>query len=141
MRFDGVDAWEGSGSVEEFERSVPEPWKGRVHFHKQWISSDPSGDPFIPSVIKARARVDDYVLFKLDIDSGDVERGTVDWLLHPAHDEVDFIDEFVWEHHVDSVYMNMHWKAEAQDRDLSIEDSYYYFLRLRRRGVRAHSWV
>jgi len=48
------------------------------------------------------AKKSDYVLFKLDIDSGPVEQGTVDFLLDDANDEIEYIDEFLWEHHVDN---------------------------------------
>ena len=39
------------------------------------------------------------MLFKLDIDNGPVEKGTVDHLLSDDNDDLDWIDEFVWEHH------------------------------------------
>lgn len=94
----------------------------------------------MPTVIREKTRKEDYVLFKLDIDNGPVEKGTVDHLLSQDNDDLDWIDEFVWEHHVDNYIMDPWW-GDTIDKSLTIADSYQYFLRLRQRGVRAHSWV
>lgn len=55
-----------------FDATVPPEYTVRTHYHQQWIvgSDDPSGGPnvpFVPKVIRERARKEDYVLFKLDI--------------------------------------------------------------------------
>ena len=84
--------------------------------------------------------VTDYVLFKLDIDSGHVEKGTVDHLLSDDNDDLEYIDEFFWEQHVRNYIMAPAWK-DTIDKSLGIADSYQYFLRLRQKGVRAHSWI
>jgi hypothetical protein len=116
----------------------------RTYFNQQWIASsvESSGvsSPFVPTVIRETASKDDYVLFKLDIDSPAVETGTVDYLLSPDNDDLEYIDEFIWEHHVDNYIMQPFW-GKAMDKTMTIADSYEYFLRLRRQGVRAHSWV
>ena len=112
----------------------------RTHYHQQWISSTPSRTPFIPTIIRNTAKKSDYVLFKLDIDNGPIEKGTVDHLLSDDNDDLEWIDEFLWEHHVDNYIMGRWW-GKAVDKTMSIADSYAYFLKLRQKGVRAHSWV
>ena len=95
--------------------------------------------PFVPAIIKSMTKKEDYFLFKLDIDSRVVKRGTVDHLLSNSED-LSYVDEFLWEHHVGGNYlMRYAWKNDTDD--LTIHDSYQYFLCLRQKGVRAHSWV
>jgi hypothetical protein len=143
-QFDHVEGWEGGTSVQNFFCTVPNNFLSRTYFHQQWISSSIASSsaqsPFIPSVIRQTASKEDYVLFKLDIDSGHVEKGTVDHLLSPDNDDLEYIDEFFWEQHVDNYIMNRPW-GDTIDKSMTIEDSYHYFLRLRQQGVRAHSWV
>ena len=130
--------------MQNFFCTVPNNFLSRTYFHQQWISSSIASSsaqsPFIPSVIRQTASKEDYVLFKLDIDSGHVEKGTVDHLLSPDNDDLEYIDEFFWEQHVDNYIMNRAW-GDTIDKSMTIEDSYHYFLRLRQQGVRAHSWV
>jgi len=47
---------------------------------------------------------EDYVFFKLDIDSGEIEGGTVDFILSSSED-IQQVTEFVWEHHVAGNYI------------------------------------
>jgi len=134
-----IEGWEGGTTVAKFEATVPQEWRSRTHFHKDWVSTSPDKQPFVPDVIRSVASKQDYVVFKLDIDSKSVETAIVDYLLtHP--EALKYIDEFVWEHHVDNYIMAPNWK-KTQDMTKSIADSYQYFLKLRKLGVRAHSWV
>lgn len=95
---------------------------------------------FLPLLILNSTNIEDYVLFKLDIDNGPVEIGTVEYLLSGIDNSVQHIDEFVWEHHAGGNYiMGGRW---GPTRDgLSLFDSYQFFLNLRLLGVRAHSYV
>ena len=134
-----IEGWEGSTTVTKFMASVPQEWRSRTHFHPEWISTSPDKQPFVPDVIRSTVSTKDYVVFKLDIDSKSVETAIVDHLLsHP--NDLKYIDEFIWEHHVDNYIMAPIWN-NTQDMSKSIGDSYEYFLKLRKRGVRAHSWV
>ena len=54
-------------------------------------------DHFVPTVIRQQRKKEDYVLFKLDIDSKEVETAIVDHLLRDDNDDLSYIDEFVWE--------------------------------------------
>lgn len=142
IHFDVIEAWEGSTSEGDFYDTVPADYKDRTIYHNEWIATD-QGDaakPFVPTVIREKTNKDDYVVFKLDIDSKDVETKIVDHLLSDDNDDLEWIDEFIWEHHVDNYLMNPNW-GETVDTTKDIRDSYEYFLRLRKLGVRAHSWV
>lgn len=138
FEWEHIEAWEGSTPSARFYSTVPATWKGRTDYHQEWISTKPDKHPFVPSVIKAKVKNSDYVVFKLDIDSKAVETSIVDYLL--SWDDLDLVDEFLWEHHVKNYLMAPAWAA-SQDMSMSIADSYQYFLKLRKRGVRAHSWV
>lgn len=144
IQFDRIEGWEGGTEVMEFYCSVPDKYLPHTYFHQEWISSSLSTsgakNPFVPSVIRQQANKEDYVLFKLDIDSGNVEKGTIDHFLSDDNDDIDYIDELFWEQHVRNYIMAPSWR-DSIDKTLSIADSYRYFLRLRQKGVRAHSWI
>lgn len=135
-----IEAWDCKGPEDTFYASVPPEWKEKVSYHQKCISTDPSIEPFVPSVIRNTRKPNDYVLFKLDIDSKEVETAIVDYLLSSDNNDLDYIDEFLWEQHVDSYILAPNW-AWTMDMSKTLADSYDYFLRLRNRGVRAHSWV
>ena len=138
VHWDHIEAWEGKTSASDFYKTVPTEWKARTTYHHEWISTHPRQTPFIPSIIELKTQEDAYVVFKLDIDSKHVETAIVEYML--AWEHLHLIDEFVWEHHVNNYLMAPDWKF-SQDMNKSISDSYMYFLSLRRKGVRAHSWV
>lgn len=138
FNWDAMECWEGKTAPGKFFASVPTEWQTKVEFHQQMISTHPSLHPFVPSVIRQKVSKNDYVVFKLDIDSKTVETSIVEYMLQ--WNDLEFIDEFIWEHHVKNYLMAPNWK-KTQDMNMTIADSYDYFLRLRKRGVRAHSWV
>jgi len=138
--WDRVEGWECTVPEAEFYKTVPADWKNKTFYHQQCVSTSPATEPFLPHVIRSRAKREDYVLFKLDIDSKLVETAIVDHLLSDDNDDLSYIDEFVWEHHVDNYLMASAWRS-SRDMTKTIADSYKYFLKLRRKGVRAHSWV
>ena len=70
------------------------------------------------------------MVFKLDIDSAKVETDIVYYLLHHPGDELQWIDEFLWEHHVDNYLMNGIWQ-DTIDKQMDISESYDFFFRLR----------
>jgi len=139
--FDVIYAFDWEYSHEEFYTSVPDEYKAKVHFRKAEISSSLAkhndAHPFLPQLIKEATDVDDYVVFKLDIDAPTVEDGSMVALLDPSSTKV---DEVIWEHHVSGNYLMSPLWLDAVS-DLTIRQSYEYFLRLREKGIRAHSWV
>lgn len=147
IHFDQVHAFEMTTPASEFYATVPDHLrpsddKGIVHYQQCAVSShaalDTSDEPFLPKLIKRTVtNRDDYVLFKLDIDSPDIEAGNIDFILQ---DEENFIDEIAWEHHVNGNYLMLGQWGNLTTR-MSLYDSYQYFLKLRQKGIRAHSWV
>jgi hypothetical protein len=82
----------------------------------------------------------------LDIDNIETEQGIVDHLLSPeGAADLEFIDEFFWEHHVRNPWMDKWWANSWFTAGTSgvrtLSDSYASFLQFRQRGVRAHSWI
>ena len=136
--WDSIEAWEGTTSVKTFYSTVPPEWKEKTLFHSEFISTNPSKHPFVPLIIREKAKKDEYVVFKLDIDSKAIETSIVEFMLQWK--DLSYVDEFIWEHHVANYLMARHWQG-SQDMSKTIADSYQYFLRLRQLGVRAHSWV
>jgi hypothetical protein len=90
-------------------------------------------------MLKQLTRPEDYVVFKIDIDHPVVEMELMDQIIddpavHPL------IDELYFEHHVSSSPMeHKGWGTRPKLMDLTA--SYQLFLRLRKLGIRAHSWV
>eukprot|EP00541_Cyclophora_tenuis_P011403 CAMPEP_0116544936 /NCGR_PEP_ID=MMETSP0397-20121206/2387_1 /TAXON_ID=216820 /ORGANISM="Cyclophora tenuis, Strain ECT3854" /LENGTH=379 /DNA_ID=CAMNT_0004069189 /DNA_START=273 /DNA_END=1413 /DNA_ORIENTATION=- len=126
--FDEIYAFEMATTEEVFKNSLPGNVKKRTHFQQCAVSSSPTDDspehPFPPAVIKRTTNPDDYVLFKLDIDSPDVEDGSI---LSILEDPNSHIDELVWEHHVRGNYLMTEW-GEAQNlADVSLRESYELF--------------
>lgn len=143
-----IYAYEPTTTVEAFEKTVPEEYKARTKFWQTYIASSPESatpdQPFLPLYIKEtlKAQPEDYVLWKLDIDSPDVEDGSIQYLLE-HHDKI-HVDEIAWEHHIkDHPVMGKIWKMGGgpAPADVTLRQSYDCFLQLRQRGIRAHSWV
>lgn len=85
------------------------------------------------------AEQDDYVLFKLDIDSPLVEDGSIRYILES---DTIRVDEIAWEHHVKgNPIMRQTWLKGGVMADMTLRESYDLFLRMRLKGIRAHSWV
>ena len=76
----------------------------------------------------------DYVVLKLDIDNPGIE---TDLMTQIETSYTDLIDELFFEHHVDTPPMRPFWSYVLTD---TMTDSYSMFLKLRNKGVRAHSW-
>mmetsp|Transcript_8096 Transcript_8096/g.25701 ORF Transcript_8096/g.25701 Transcript_8096/m.25701 type:complete len:348 (+) Transcript_8096:89-1132(+) len=97
--------------------------------------------------LRALAAPDDFVVFKLDVDSPAIELALVEQILADPG-TARLIDEFYWEHVVaGSPMQSFGWghdlrrQAARGEALQSLDDSYAYFGRLRRMGIRAHSWV
>jgi hypothetical protein len=123
-----------------FYATVPDDYKNRTYYYQEYILSSPSmNGTFLPFVMGNMTGLEDYVFFKLDIDSGEIERGTVDFILSSS-DDIQHVTEFVWEHHVAGNYiMAPSWGVSVENA--TIYESYNLFLWMRQRGIRAHSYV
>lgn len=142
IKFDEIYAFEMTTEATKFYETVPQEYKLIANYQQCAVSSQPQDHskehPFLPYLIKEKAKDDDYVLFKLDIDSPHVENGNIDFILQ---DEDTHIDELVWEHHVAGNYLMTEWGDPKLLDQVSLRGSYDYFLKMRQKGIRAHSWV
>lgn len=95
--------------------------------------------------LRALARPEDFVVFKLDVDSPSIELAIIEQLV-ADRSTASLIDDFYWEHVVKNTPMDhFGWGHDLRRMPISqhqtLADSYSYFGRLRSMGVRAHSWV
>jgi hypothetical protein len=85
--FDHIQAYEGTVSADDFYATVPDHYKNCTYYYQEYISSSPSiNGMFLPTVMSNMTEQEDYVFFKLDIDSGEIEQGTVDFILFSSED-------------------------------------------------------
>jgi len=140
--WNNVFAYEMTTSVDEFYQTLPVALKDTIHYQQCAVSSSPNDDspehPFLPLEIKRRTSKDDYVFFKLDIDSPSVEDGNIYYILN---DPDNHIDEVAWEHHIRGNYLLTEWGPPEKLPDVSMRESYEMFLQMRLKGIRAHSWI
>jgi len=140
--FDGIYAFEMETPEKKFIKTVPDEFLSITEYKQCAVSSkaeDHSDEhPFLPLLIKETAKPNDYVLFKLDIDSPGVENGNIEYILN--NQEIR-IDELVWEHHISGNYLMEEWGDSNELDQMSLRQSYDFFLRMRQKGIRAHSWV
>lgn len=144
IAFDRIQAYEMTTSPKEFYQSVPDEFQNITVYRQCAVSSSPESEtidhPFLPHEIEriASGGTDDYVIFKLDIDSARVEAGSIQYLLeHPSI----IAHEVAWEHHVDgNPIMRRIW-GKNEVANMTLRQSYELFLRMRQKGIRAHSWV
>lgn len=128
----------------DYWRRVPMQWKHNWHFYNVPISAN-SSDPDSPiRYLQAMAQPEDFVAFKLDIDSPDYEMPIALSLLA---DEAlaGLVDEFFFELHFRcEVMTSCGWgkRVPATSHGLVLDRPHIlrFFIELRKKGVRAHIW-
>jgi hypothetical protein len=150
--FDEIYAFEATTPASEFYKTVPNLfWSDRTIYQQGYVSSRLEGDtpstPFIPKFIQDHTTIQDYVIFKLDIDSPGVEEANIEYLLDSNTNNAHlWIDELFWENHIyDNPFMRRGWYPnglqDVNQTDPTLRGSYNAFLKMRMLGIRAHSWV
>jgi hypothetical protein len=118
---------------------VPGPLRPRYHWFNIPAGITP-GDWSNPlTYIEAEATEDDFVMLKIDIDTPKIELPLVQQIA-ASPKLASLVDEFYFEHHVNVEIMGPQWNIKESyptRQDASIE----IFTKLRRMGVRAHSWI
>jgi hypothetical protein len=140
--FDEIRAFEMTVPEVTFYRSVPLYLRHKTVYQQTAVVSTAqdhnASNPFLPSLIKEKVTENDYVLFKLDIDSPMIEAGSIQYILDDPDPK---IDEICWEHHVEGNYLLLgDWRGHGLP-NATLRESMDLFLRLRQKGIRAHSWV
>ena len=123
---------------------VPTRWKPFYHYYNIPISAPINSTDSPLFFIEHATEVDDFVAFKLDVDTPSVELPILQYILeHPSIAEK--IDEFFFELHFDcEVMMHLGWDRPQEttfmgktfDRTFAFE----VFTKLREMGIRAHVW-
>ena len=144
IEFDRIIGWEAAKTDPANQWDlVPADIKQKTSWFNIPVTArvDDADNPL--TFIKSLTRPEDFVVFKLDIDTPVLEIDLVKQLMadRALHE---LVDEFYFEHHVSRSPMQWHgWgdlqKSEAEFSTLSA--SYELFTFLREHGVRAHSWV
>lgn len=136
--FDKIVAWEKQKLTEkEINEGVPSRLKqGGFEFYNRGIEvcRDCQHNPL--TMIKKYCKKNDFVVFKLDIDSKDLENALVDQLLSDK-EAMDLIDEFYYEEHFNNPAMHIHgWMRYST----TLADYYRLVIAQRRKGFRMHYW-
>jgi hypothetical protein len=140
LTFDRMIMWEATfHNHTELFKNVPLEYMHKYQYFNVPASPDPTKPSSPVRILERVAQRGDYVVFKLDIDTPDVEMAIVNTILNSPH-IAELIDEFLFEHHVNFPPMNIYWNTSGSPTTLV--DSYKLFSSLRSKyGMRAHSWV
>ena len=89
----------------------------------------------------AVTRPEDFVVIKIDFDTVAVEGELVEQILRDSTLSA-LVDELYFEQHTfDSPHAKYHLATPVREDQAHLADSYDVFTRLRRAGIRAHSWI
>jgi hypothetical protein len=139
VRWDGIYAWEAQPlDASVVWQDIPDHLKPIYHWHNVPVTAGALEEPDNPlRVIMEITKPEDFVLVKLDIDNSEIENKLVQHIL--ANEVLSsLIDEFFFEHHVNTQPMHMYWGNSMKE---TLSDTYDIFTRLRKKGVMAHPWV
>ena len=144
IEFDRIIGWEAA------KTDPPNQWDGvpaDIKRKTSWFNIPVTtgvGDADNPlTFIKHLTKPEDFVVFKIDIDSPLVEIALVKQLMADPQ-LLELVDEFYFEHHVSGSPMQWLGWGDLQNSDAELStlpESYELFTFLREHGVRAHSWV
>ena len=129
---------------EDFWRRVPPRVIPTYHFFNAPVPANTT-DPLSPlKIIRDVATVDDFVSFKLDIDTPSVEIPLALELLRNPHVSK-LVDEFFFELHFRCEIMKRcGWKDKMPEEYMGLQldrlHAMLYFQELRKLGIRAHIW-
>lgn len=142
LPFDEIYVWEASKQKPRAywagaEASVRTRWEPHVTFYNGIPVTTEKGSKHNPvERIHKHCRPKDFCAFKLDIDTPSVERKLVEQLqANPGN-----LKEFFFEHHVFGLMETQGW-GKTEGLNETFADSYRIFTDLRKKGVRAHSWI
>lgn len=139
IQWDGIFAWEVTQhDPVEVWRNIPAHLKPIYHWYNIPTNPEPAHPDNALNYIMRTARPEDFVVLKIDIDNTEVEEALVNQILFSTRLR-GLIDEFFFEHHVNTQPMHHFWHTEGSPRILA--DTYRIFSTMRSEGIIAHSWV
>jgi hypothetical protein len=145
IRFDKIYGWEVTLlEPADFWSRVPAQILPDFHFYNTRVSENVEDSNSILRIIKQVARPEDFVSWKLDIDTPEVE---IPIVLQLASDAAfsSLVDEFFFELHFRcEILMYCGWKNLMPEEYLGLRldrpHAMDLFAALRRKGIRAHVW-
>jgi len=141
--FDRILAWEAKVHKPElFWDTLPIEVHDIFSFYNVAVDPRPLARDNPLRILRSLAKPHDFVVFKIDIDNSEVEESLVNQILSDSTLSMR-IDELYWEHHVSMSPMQYKGWGVHVDRhtNQTLAASYGLFIELRKRGIRAHSWV
>ncbi len=134
LRLDRIIAFEASQyTPHTYWKQIPDDVIGLLTFINTGVENAGKFNPW--NILKSIAKVEDYVIIKLDIDTFALENELANQVLNDSSIH-SLIDEMFFEMHVTINEMKNFWGAPPG----GLEDSYTLFTKLRELGIRMHSW-
>lgn len=138
--FDRIFAWEATKhEPTKIFADYPGDVAGKISYYNVPCPTDVNDTMSPIRMIKALVRPDDFLVFKIDIDNDPVEIAIINSFIDDRN-VTDLIDEFFFEHHVSNNPVEHRGWGLGQKIN-NITESYALFEKLRKIGIRAHSWV
>ena len=143
MYMDSIFNWEVTLlEPNDYWKDVPSELIHLYHFYNAPIQSDASHKSNPLTMIKSLANLDDFVAFKLDVDTPAVEIPIALQILADP-EASSLIDEFFFELHFQSVLLEGCW-GKLPDYEsglrLNLVTALSTFQKFRTLGIRAHFW-
>lgn len=140
--FDHVFAWEAKQLDHQLYWSVvPDDMQTKIVFYNYPAVQTVQHMQNPLTQIMHRTRPEDYVVLKLDIDQNRLEEEFIRQIM----DEPELytrIDELFWENHVlEHPLATRAWRKSLKGTNKTLADSYIIFSKLRKLGIKAHSWI
>ena len=143
IAFDATWAWEAKRfDPAKWWKHVPEDMKPRLTFYNEPVNLT---DASFLGVLESTARVEDYVVVKLDIDTPWLEKAILEQLLERPRlarlvDELFFEFHFLVDDRPACPGESTCWRHKGLAPD-TVHEALSFMQRLRQHGIRAHFWV
>jgi hypothetical protein len=134
LHFDRIIAFDRAQySTRTYWNQIPDDLMGILTFIGVGVEQRGKLNPW--NILKTIAKIDDYVIIKLDIDTPMLENEFIQQVLTDKSIS-SLIDEMFFEMHVSVNEMKVYWL----DQPGQLKDTYVVFTKLRQIGIRMHSW-
>jgi hypothetical protein len=134
LSFDRIIAFEvGQYPAQTYWAQIPQDLIGKLTFINTGVETSGKFNPW--DVLKRIAKVDDYVIIKLDIDTPGIESELANQIVNDPS-IYSLIDEMFFEMHISVNEMRGFWGSPPGE----LKDTYTLFTKIRQLGIRMHSW-
>ena len=140
--FDHVHAWDPNPRGELVLSAVDPKFAAALNFYPRGVSADPASADNPLALIRRMCTPEDLVVFKLDIDTTNIELQLTRMLLGDSQ-LLGLVDEFFFEHHIHfaSNVMAMHGMGRrTMNKGNNLKSWVEMALPARRKGLRMHYW-